>query len=104
MAAEIDRCRDATMASLEVVLEECEGRDGRIGEVHENLFTFIPEGALPFDPEDIDPDDDEAVEEAIEACMDSEYAEALAEGLLGEVMSRRNLRHARRSICEQLVS
>lgn len=102
MAADVDRCRNATMASLEVVLEECEGREGRLGEVADNVFTFIPEGALDIDPDDVDPDDDDSIERAVEGCMESDYAHELAEAVLGEDMSRRNLRHARRSICERL--
>lgn len=104
MSADLDRCRNATAAALDVVLSECEGREGRLGELGDNLFAFIPESALGFDPDDIDRDDDDAVAAAMEDCIGSEFAEALAEQLLGDAMSRRNLRHARRSICEQLVS
>lgn len=46
------RCRDATAAALEVVIEECGDRDGRIEEVTDDVFVFVEEdGDEEFDIE-----------------------------------------------------
>lgn len=98
-----DACSRAVAASQEVIMEECEGESGRMVELPGNAFAFITEdmaAELPFDPANPEEVDDR--EEAIQACMDSEWAREWADGVVGEDATGELDRQARRRACEGL--
>lgn len=102
--ADKDQCQRATFAALEVIMEECAGRTGEIEEIQDGVFAFVPEDARrEFDFDTNSPQTEAELEEAIESCMESEWATELAESFCdsprGECAER-----VKRRACEGLFS
>lgn len=101
-----DRCARITAAAMAEILEECADRPGRIEELADGAFAFIPHGV----PEEqfgfsLDsPATPEEQEEAIRSCMNSEWARDWAESVLGPEAPPEALEQARRRACEGLFS
>lgn len=98
-----EQCQRAVMASREVIMEECEGENGRMVELPGNAFAFITEemeAELPFDLDDPGAVDD--VESAIQECMESTWAMEWADGVVGDDAPPEADRQARRRACEGL--
>lgn len=99
-----DRCARITAAALAEILDECADRPGRIEEVGDGAFAFIPEGVpereFGFDLNS--PQTPEEVEEAIRSCMNSEWSRDWARSVLGDEAPPEALEQARRRACEGL--
>lgn len=99
-----DRCARATAVAMETILNECSGRQGKIEEVAEGSFVFIPEGMAEeeFGFETNSPETDDELEEAIESCMGSEWATEYADAFLGDDAPMDARETLKRNVCEGL--
>lgn len=98
-------CARATMASVEVIRENCEGVEGDVEEVADGVFAFIAdERKQEMDFEPGDPQSQEEIEQAIESCMTSEWASDWADSVLGPDASADTQEQTRRRACEGLFS
>lgn len=96
-------CRRAVMASQEVVLENCEGVDGSVEEVSDDVFVFVPGAAQREFAHDLQDDlTDRQREAAIESCVESDWVRNVAETLVGDGAGRAARESTRRSVCERL--
>lgn len=100
-----DRCGRARAAAQEVVMQECEGEDGQMVEVAEDVFVFVREdSAQEFEFDLNSPETDDEFEEAIVSCMDSEWARDWSRSVLGPDAPDDALEQAKRRACEGLFS
>ena len=106
--AKKNRCKNAMMAAMELIQEECKGEKG--------VFKTIGDGMLIFVPEEFMKDfeattglkfgtpikDSEVRERAIQRCMEGTWAEHWAEAVApGASPEVKNI--IKRKICEGLI-
>lgn len=106
MSTQEERCKRATLASMETILVECAGKQGQIEEIDDDVFAFLPEGVAEeqFGFSTNSPQTEAERQEAIESCMNSEWSREWAESVLGPDAPMEARSAARRRACEGLFS
>lgn len=98
-----DSCQRAVFAAAEVISEECGGEKMRVKRINGNTLALVSEEAIDEFGFDVNsPATESDREEAIENCMDSEWARDWAESVVGSDAGRDAMEQAKRRVCEGL--
>lgn len=99
-----DACARATAVAMETIIRECTDRDGQMEEINDDVFVFVPDDVADqqFGYSLNSPETQAEREEAVEACVDSEWAREWADSFVGDDAPREAHESARREACEGL--